>query len=119
MIYPNMFYLKDLLRKVFFMLNISKIGLYKDRNNYIMGMFNRFEFKVENPNERIVLEISRYDYEIIKRSLEESYNSELHKTSWEPENPNEYPLRYWYRGNKITKRINSVLRFIKKQVERL
>lgn len=83
-----------------------------------MGMFNRFEFKVDNPSEKICLEISRYDYEIIKRSLEECYNIELHKTSWEPENPNDYPLRYWYKGNKITKRIESVLRFIKKQVEK-
>lgn len=82
-----------------------------------MGMFNRFEFKIDNPNERIVLEISRYDYEIIKRSLEETYKSELYKTPCEVENPNEYPKRYWYRGNKITKRIDSVLRYIKKQVQ--
>lgn len=34
MIYSDMFYLKDLLRKVFFILNISKIGLYKDRNSF-------------------------------------------------------------------------------------
>jgi hypothetical protein len=79
--------------------------------------FNRFEFKIDNPNDRIHLEISRYDYEIIKRSLEESYNSELHKTPWEPENPNEYPLSYWYKGNKITKRIQSVLNFITRQAE--
>lgn len=82
-----------------------------------MGMFNRFEFKIDNPNDRITLEISRYDYEIIKRSLEESYSSELHKTPWEPEDPNAYPLSYWYRGNKITKRIQSVLRFITRQAE--
>lgn len=80
--------------------------------------FNRFEFKINNPNERVELVISRYDYEIIKRSLEESYNSELRKTPWEPQNPNEYTLRYWYKGNKITKSIESVLRFIKKQVEK-
>ena len=82
-----------------------------------MPLFNRFEFKTENPNERVALEISRYDYEIIKRSLEESYISELAKTPWEPENPGEYPLRYGHRGNKITKRIESVLRYIKKQAE--
>ena len=35
MIYPNMFYLKDLPRKVFFILNILKIGLYKDRILFI------------------------------------------------------------------------------------
>ena len=83
-----------------------------------MGVFNRFEFKIDNPNERIVLEISRYDYEIIKRSLEETYKSELYKTPYEVENTNEYPKRYWYRGNKITKRIDSVLKYIKKQVEK-
>jgi len=82
-----------------------------------MPLFNRFEFKIDNPNDRITLEMSRYDYEIIKRSLEESYNSELHKTPWEPKNPNEYPKRYAYKGNKITKRIESVLRYIKKQVQ--
>lgn len=80
-------------------------------------MSNRFEFKINNPNDRVILDISRYDYEIIRRSLEESYNSELHKTPWEPEDPNEYPKRYWYRGNKITKRIRSVLNFIEKQVK--
>ena len=83
-----------------------------------MPLYNRFEFKVENPNEKVVLEMSRYDYEIIKRSLEECYYSELHKTPWEPENPNEYPLSYWYRGSRITKRIMSVLNFIKKQAEK-
>lgn len=83
-----------------------------------MPLYNRFDFKVENPNEKVVLEMSRYDYEIIKRSLEESYRIELSKTPWEPENPNEYPRRYWYRGNKITKRIESVLNYIKKQVEK-
>lgn len=80
--------------------------------------FNRFQFNIDNPNERVELVISRYDYEIIKRSLEESYNSELHKTPWVQTNPNEYPPDYWYKGNKITKRIESVLRFIKKQVEK-
>lgn len=80
---------------------------------------SRFEFKIDNPNDRIVLEMSRYDYEIIKRSLEESYSIELSKTPWEPENPDEYPRRYWYRGNKITKRIESVLNYIKKQVQQL
>ena len=82
-----------------------------------MPLFNNFEFKIDNPNDRIVLEMSRYDYEIIKRSLEESYKIELSKTPWEPENPHEYPLRYRYRGNRITKRIMSVLNFIKRQVE--
>lgn len=83
-----------------------------------MPFFNNFEFKIDNPNDRIVLEISRYDYEIIKRSLEGSYRTELSKIPWEPENPNAYPLQYNYRGNKITKRIESVLNYIKKQVER-
>lgn len=83
-----------------------------------MPLYNRFDFKVENPNEKVVLKMSRYDYEIIKRSLEESYISEMSKTPWEPENPNEYPLRYNHRGNKITKRIASVLRFIEKQMEK-
>lgn len=83
-----------------------------------MPLYNRFDFKVENPNEKVVLEMSRYDYEIIKRSLEGSYSTEMSKTPWEPENPNEYPLRYNYRGNKITKRIASVLRFIEKQVKK-
>lgn len=83
-----------------------------------MPLYNKFDFKVEDPNEKVVLEMSRYDYEIIKRSLEESYRIELSKTPWEPENPNEYPRRYWYRGNKITKRIESVLRFIEKQVKK-
>jgi len=82
-----------------------------------MPLFNRFKFKIDNPNDRITLEMSRYDYEIIKRSLEESYSSELAKTPWEPENPNEYPIHYNHRGNKITKRIESVLRYIKKQVD--
>ena len=82
-----------------------------------MTWFNNFEFKIDNPNDRIVLEVSRYDYEIIKRSLEESYRVELSKTPWEPENPDVYPRRYHYRGNKITKRIESVLNYIKKQVE--
>lgn len=83
--------------------------------------FNRFEFKIDNPNDRVTLEMKRYDYEIIKRSLEESYNSEMHKTPWVQTNPNEYPPYYWYKGNKgnkITKKIDSVLRFIKKQVEK-
>lgn len=79
---------------------------------------NRFEFKIDNPNERVELVIKRYDYEIIKRSLEGSYSSELHRTPWAPVNPNEYPLRYYYQGNKITKKIKSVLNFIKKQVEK-
>lgn len=82
-----------------------------------MPLFNRFEFKIDNPNDRITLEMSRYDYEIIKRSLEESCNCELKKTPWEPINPNEYPKRYHYRGNKITKRIESVLNYIKKQAK--
>ena len=47
-----------------------------------MTWFNNFEFKIDNPNDRIVLEVSRYDYEIIKRSLEESYRVELSKTPW-------------------------------------
>lgn len=84
-----------------------------------MPLYNRFNFKCENPNEKVVLEMSRYDYEIIKRSLEGSYDSEMSKTPWEPQNPNEYPLRYYYRGNKITKRIASVLRFIEKQVKNI
>lgn len=82
-----------------------------------MPLFNRFEFKIDNPNDRITLEMSRYDYEIIKRSLAESYNRELEKTPWEPINPNEYPKRYGHRGNKITKRLESVLRYIKKQIQ--
>lgn len=82
-----------------------------------MSLFNRFEFKIDNPNERVILKVSRYDYEIIKRSLEECYFRELEKTPWEPETPHEYPLRYNHRGNRITKRITSVLNFIKKQAE--
>ena len=83
-----------------------------------MPLYNIFDFKVENPNEKVVLEMSRYDYEIIKRSLEESHRIEISKTPWEPENPNEYPRHYHHRGNRITKRIASILRFIEEQVEK-
>ena len=81
-------------------------------------VFDRFEFKLkgEEANERVTLNISRYDYEMIVRSLEESYFRVLEKTPWEPENPGCYPLRYHYRGNHITKRLASVLKYIKRQV---
>lgn len=80
---------------------------------------NNFEFEMDKnlKNEKVTLTISRYDYEIIKRSLDESYYSELQKTPWEQSNKGEYHPDYWYRGNHITRRIKSVLQFIKKQVE--
>lgn len=83
-----------------------------------MALFNRFEFKLkgEEANERVTLNISRYDYEMIVRSLEESYFSELGKTPWEQENPGGYPPQYHYRGNNITRRLKSVLNYIKRQV---
>lgn len=83
-----------------------------------MAWYNRFKFKLkgEEANEQVTLNISRYDYEMIVRSLEECYFRELEKTPWEQENPGEFPPQYHYRGNHITKRLKSVLNYIKRQI---
>ena len=45
-------------------------------------------------SERVTIEMSRYDLEIIMRSLEESYLSELSKTPWVELTPGAYPPKY-------------------------
>lgn len=83
-------------------------------------MFNRFDISEQalpksKRSERITVEMSRYDLEIIKRSLEESYFSELGKTPWVNLTPDTYPPQYGYQGNNITNRINSTLSYLKSQ----
>ena len=84
-------------------------------------MGNRFEITErdlpkEKRSERVTIEMSRYDLEIILRSLDESYISELSKTKWEQQNPGEYPAHYYYSGNSITKKIKSTINYIRNQI---
>lgn len=81
-------------------------------------LYNRFDITEQDlpkdkRSERVTIEMSRYDLEIIKRSLEESYFSELGKTPWVNQTPDTYPPQYGYKGNAITKRLNSVLTYLK------
>ena len=85
-----------------------------------MAMFNRFDITEhdlpkDERSERVTIEMSRYDLEMIKRSLEESYFRQLEKTPWINTTPNTYPPQYGYKGNKITNRLKSTLAYIKKQ----
>ena len=86
-------------------------------------MGNRFEITErdlpkEKRNERVTIEMSRYDLEIILRSLDESYFSELYKTKWEQQNPGEYPPQYYYSGNSITEKIKSTTKYLKSQINK-
>lgn len=67
-------------------------------------------------SERVTIEMSRYDLEIIMRSLEESYLSELSKTPWVELTPGAYPPKYGYKGNNITMRLKSVLNYLKLKI---
>lgn len=83
-------------------------------------LFNRFDISEQalpksKRSERVTIEMSRYDLEIIMRSLEESYFSELSKTTWINLTPDTYPPQYGYKGNNITNRLKSTLAYIKKQ----
>ena len=83
--------------------------------------FNRFDISEQalpksKRSERVTIEMSRYDLEIIMRSLEESYVSESAKTPWINLTPNTYPPRYGHKGNNITNRIQNTLAYIKRQL---
>lgn len=67
-------------------------------------------------SERVTIEMSRYDLEIIMRSLEDSYLSELSKTPWVELTPGAYPPKYGYKGNNITMRLKSVLNYLKLKI---
>lgn len=67
-------------------------------------------------SERVTIEMSRYDLEIIMRSLEESYLSELSKTPWVELTPGAYPPKHGYKGNNITRRLKSVLNYLKLKI---
>ena len=82
---------------------------------------NKFDIKDQalpksKRSERVTIEMSRYDLEIIMRSLEESYLSELSKTPWVELTPGAYPPKYGYKGNNITMRLKSVLNYLKLKI---
>ena len=84
-------------------------------------LFNRFDISEQalpksKRSERVTIEMSRYDLEIIMRSLEESYLSELSKTPWVELTPGAYPPKYGYKGNNITMRLKSVLNYLKLKI---
>jgi len=72
----------------------------------------------EKRSERVTIEMSMYDLEIVLRSLDESYLSELYKTKWEQQNPGEYPPQYYYSGNNITRKIKSTIKYLKSQINK-
>lgn len=67
-------------------------------------------------SERVTIEMSRYDLEIIMRSLEDSYLSELSKTPWVELTPGAYPPKHGYKGNNITRRLKSILNYLKLKI---
>ena len=82
---------------------------------------NRFDISEQalpksKRSERVTIEMSRYDLEIIMRSLEDSYLSELSKTPWVELTPGAYPPKYGYKGNNITMRLKSVLNYLKLKI---
>ena len=81
-------------------------------------LYNRFDITEQDlpkdkRSERVTIEMSRYDFEMVLRSLEDSYFHELGKTPWINQTPNVYPPQYGYQGNAITKRLKSVLAYLK------
>ena len=84
-------------------------------------LFNRFDISEQalpksKRSERVTIEMSRYDLEIIMRSLEDSYSNELSKTPWVELTPGVYPPKHGYKGNYITRRLKSVLNYLKLKI---
>ena len=84
-------------------------------------LFNRFDISEQalpksKRSERVTIEMSRYDLEIIMRSLEDSYSNELSKTPWVELTPGVYPPKRGYKGNNITRRLKSVLNYLKLKI---
>ena len=84
-------------------------------------LFNRFDISEQalpksKRSERVTIEMSRYDLEIIMRSLEDSYSNELSKTPWVELTPGVYPPKHGYKGNNITRRLQSVLNYLKLKI---
>ena len=84
-------------------------------------LFNRFDISEQalpksKRSERVTIEMSRYDLEIIMRSLEGSYRNGLSKTPWVEQTPGVYTPKQGYKGNNITRRLKSVLNYLKLKI---
>lgn len=72
-----------------------------------------------NNNDRVQLDISYFDYKLIQEGLKLLYNEKLRHTPWVPKPRYEgygSPVDYWYEGNKSTRQIQSIIKYLEKQI---
>lgn len=71
-------------------------------------------------SERYKIEVSGFDLKIILESLNGEREKRLSKTPWENRNPNGYPPYYSHDYKaKSVRQVDSVISYIKKQIENL
>lgn len=67
---------------------------------------------------RYKIEVSGFDLKIILESLNNEREKRLHKTPWVNRNPNGYPPDFDYdRNAKSVRQVDSVINYIKKQIQ--